>query len=163
MATIADAVSEAVSLPVSDLRVACPAAQAIAAALAAARASGSRAAVCLADLSSPSRAGGRPSLAGPDVGDGHIRRWLRRTDRLVCVNDAIVVVAWGLSHPSDAEGLAERLRRAISASGGHDAGIGLALFPTHGDDPSVLLERARQSAERDRQQRQELWEGHASA
>jgi hypothetical protein len=113
-----------------------------------ARASGTRAAVCLADLALAETLPASPDTL--DAADAWLLHRLRDGDRLYRVGSTLVVVASGLDHPRAGEQLAERVR-ALPAGGGAPI-VGLAIYPVHGDDAVTLRPRAR-SARRDRLQR----------
>lgn len=124
-----------------------------------ARASGARAAVCLADLA-PTDIGPKPSSATLDAADAWLLRRLRATDRLYRVGSVLVVVATGLDHPHEAERLAERVR--TMPVGPDLPVVGLAIYPLHGEDAETLFGRARASARRVRLQRASRLEALAS-
>ena len=114
-----------------------------------ARASGTRAAVCLADLAPADTQPATPEAL--DAADAWLLPRLRDGDRLYRVGSALVVVASGLGHPRAGEQLAERVR-ALPVEGGAPS-VGLAIYPVHGEDAVTLFGRARASARRDRMQR----------
>ena len=111
-----------------------------------ARTSGTRAAVCVADLTAVDDG---TASRGPvlDAADAWLLRHLRPTDRVYWLDGACLVVASGLGHPHDAERLADRVR-ALPAAGETPLAVGLAIYPTHGDDAVTLLDCARRSARR---------------
>ena len=114
-----------------------------------ARASGTRAAVCLADLAPAETQAATPDAL--DAADAWLLSRLRDGDRLYRVGSTLVVVASGLDHPGEGERLADRVR-ALPA-GGDPPIVGLAIYPVHGDDAVTLFNRARASARRERLQR----------
>lgn len=119
--------------------------KAIDAGLVEARATGSRAAVCVATLAPPDGSG--VSATDIDAADAWLGRRLRERDRLYRVGPTFVIVASGIAHPSDAEELAARIAGLPTAPGDLLA-VGLAIHPAHGDDATTLFDRARQSARR---------------
>ena len=146
MRAMADASPDAPRVPFSDEALAL---RAIEAGLDDARASGTRAAVCLADLALAETLPASPDTL--DAADAWLLHRLRDGDRLYRVGSTLVVVASGLDHPRAGEQLAERVR-ALPAGGGAPI-VGLAIYPVHGDDAVTLFDRARASARRDRLQR----------
>lgn len=112
---------------------------------------GTRAAVCVVTLTSFEHLLDA-SPADIDAADAWLLRRLRPQDRLYRVGGSFVVVTSGLQHPHEAELLAERLGKLPPARGETPA-VGMALYPTHGADAVSLLERARASEHRARQQR----------
>lgn len=111
-----------------------------------ARATGTRAAVCVADLTAvdgTTPAGG----AFLDAADAWLLSRLRANDRLYRIGGTFVIVASGFSHPQEGERLADRVQ-ALPSAGGAAPNVGLAIYPTHGDDATTLLDRARTSARR---------------
>ncbi len=163
MAFLTDALSELVTLaappelvealaaddspaPIFDFDDQALALRAIEAGVDEARATGTRAAVCVADLTAidgTTAAGG----ALLDAADTWLLSRLRGNDRLYRIGGTFVIVASGLSHPHEGERLAERVR-ALPIVGGETPHVGLALYPAHGDDATTLLDRARTSARR---------------
>lgn len=114
-------------------------------ALQGARRNGSRAAVCV--IAPAENSGdGPPDLHAADL---WLRQRVRPTDQFFQVEDAFVVVASGLGHHHEAEGLAARMK-ALPDSG---SSVGLAIYPAHGDDACTLLDRAGAAAARARQRR----------
>lgn len=111
-----------------------------------ARGTGTRAAVCIANLAAidGSTAAGSAVL---DAADAWLLSRLRANDRLYRVGGTFVIVASGLSHPHEGERLADRVR-ALPGAGGETLNVGLAIYPIHGDDATTLLDRARTSAHR---------------
>lgn len=114
-----------------------------------ARASGTRVAVCLADLAPADTQPATPEAI--DAADAWLLPRLRDGDRLYRVGSTLVVVASGLDHPRQGELLAARVR---TLPGDVPPVVGLALYPVHGDDAATLFERARASARRERLQRE---------
>lgn len=111
-----------------------------------AHAAGTRAAVCVVDLTAVdgTTADGGAFL---DAADAWLLSRLRANDRLYRIGGTFVVVASGLEHPQEGERLAERIT-AMPSAGGDAPHVGLAIYPTHGDDAATLLDRARTSARR---------------
>lgn len=123
--------------------------RAIEAGLEDARATGTRAAVCLADLAPADTQPATPEAL--DAADAWLLDRLRDGDRLYRVGSTLVVVASGFDHPREGEQLAERVR-SLPAEGPAPV-VGLAIYPVHGDDAVTLFDRARASARRERLQR----------
>ncbi|MGE0813978.1 MAG: hypothetical protein AB7O28_10845 [Vicinamibacterales bacterium] len=127
-----------------------PALRAIDAALRVARSNGLRAAVCVVDLTpSSDRSWPDDAAARPDV---WLQRRLRSADRLFHVGESVVIVASGWSHPAEAEQLVRRVQE-LPTPDGTPPPVGLAVYPTHGDDADTLLDRAEASAARARLRR----------
>lgn len=110
------------------------------------RASASRAAVCFATLI-PSDDPGATGRTDIDAADAWLVRRLRAGDRLYRIGQSFVIVAAGIGHPSEAEGLAARVA-ALPTAPGDGLALGLAIYPSHGDDATTLFDSARQSARR---------------
>lgn len=113
-----------------------------------ARATAQRLAVCVVEPAEPFAPA--ESSTGPQRLRAWVQRHLRTSDRL-SEEGTLVVVASGLHHACEAERLAARIRRC-PADWTTRPIVGLAIFPTHGDDAATLLEQARASATRARTQ-----------
>lgn len=112
-------------------------------AIADARRTGHRVAVCVVDLG---LLDARDMHVAVDAVADTVTAHTRRRDQLCRLGPLLVVLASDLRHPVEGDRLAERLR----AAAGDRAAVGLALFPAHGLDAEALITAARASAARSR-------------
>lgn len=147
--------------PVTTAGECAPATRTLDDAIAAARTTGRRVAVCVVGLQGLAAlsAGCGPATADAARAsvDAAVRGAMRRADAAVAIGrGAVLVVARDLGHPADAERVADRLRAALSPVPGEARApgvrvhVGLAIFPNHGDDARALLAAAEASLGRAR-------------